>query len=171
MPRYILNLKKIYERRWLEFKTSAFLDKSTELSQAAIIDAHSARRVKRAVYLWVNQLSSNYFNKSAFNTSLSVQLLFLYLDATPLGFGSLEIDLSKKSRLTHKSKKIVLSPDFLTESSPIYWSNGKRIYQYIPVTVDYSPEAVKSRPDDVKSEGSRTVDGSLNKSLYWTDTK
>lgn len=93
----------------------------------------------------------------------------LYLDTTPLGFGSLEIDLSNKSRLTHKSKKIVLSPDFLTESSQIYWSNRKRIYQLS--RHNGNNEAVKSRPDDIKSVGSRAVDGPPKKSLSWTDSK
>lgn len=69
--------------------------------------------------------------------------------------------------MTRISKKIVLSFDFPSEPSQIYWSDGKRIYQLS--RHNGNNEAVKFRPDDVKSVASLAVDGPANK-LYWTDT-
>ncbi|CAH3180273.1 unnamed protein product [Porites evermanni] len=92
-------------------------------------------------------------------------------DTTLLVFGSqdglYEIDVRNKSRMTRISKKIVLSFDFPSEPSQIYWSDGKRIYQLS--RHNGNNEAVKFRPDDVKSVASLAVDGPANK-LYWTDT-
>ena len=69
--------------------------------------------------------------------------------------------------MTRISKKIVSSLDFPSEPSQIYWSDGKRIYQLS--LHNGNNEAVKFRPDDVKSVASLAVDGPANK-LYWTDT-
>ena len=57
------------------------------------------------------------------------------------------------------SKKIVSSFDFPSEPSQIYWSDGKRIYQLS--LHNGNNEAVKFRPDDVKSVASLAVDGRL----------
>ena len=75
--------------------------------------------------------------------------------------------MRNKSRMTRISKKIVLSFDFPSEPSQIYWSDGKRIYQLS--RHNGNNEAVKFRPDDVKSVASLAVDEPANK-LYWTDT-